>query len=120
MMLLSPDGPRSSWLSSPKGLQANSSSCVMSGKISSSLEERSTTDIALGASLCSRTGGGGQHGDASGGDTGGDINSDGEGGGVEEWLKEDEEALDASLLFHCAQVKERVNPRGKRGKVLDE
>jgi hypothetical protein len=29
--------------------------------------------------------------------------------------------LDASLLFHHLQAKrERVNPRGKRGKVLDE
>jgi hypothetical protein len=46
-------GPRSSRLSSSKSLRANSSSRVMSGRLSSLLEERFTTEIPSEDTLCS-------------------------------------------------------------------
>jgi hypothetical protein len=92
MTLPSLDGPRSPWLSSPKSLQANYSSHEMSGRLSSSSEERSSIGIPSEGLPCSRNEGG-LHEDTSGGDTGGGRELDGDDGGVETSLHDDEEPL---------------------------
>jgi hypothetical protein len=93
MTLPSPGSPRSSWLSSPKSLQAISSAHMMSGKISSSSKERSTTGITSEGPSCSRIGEGGLCGNASGDDTSGGTESDGDGYGVQATLEDEEEPL---------------------------
>jgi hypothetical protein len=93
MTLPSPGGPRSIWLSSPNSLRAKSSSHKKSGRSSSSSEERSTTKTPSESPTCSHTGEGGLCEDTSSGDTGGNRDSEGDGGGVEAPLEEDEEPL---------------------------
>jgi hypothetical protein len=55
------------------------------------MEARSTTKIPSEGPPCSCTGEGGLHEDTSDGDTSGGRDSDGDGGGVEAPLEEDEE-----------------------------
>jgi hypothetical protein len=93
MMLSLPGSPRNPQLSSPKSLQTDFSSHEMSGRPSSSSEERSTTGIPSEVLLCSRIDEGGLRKDTSGGDTSGGRDLDGDGGGVEASLDEDEESL---------------------------
>jgi hypothetical protein len=102
MTLPSPNGPRSPRLRSPKSLLVSSSSYEVSGKSSSSSEERSTTGMPSEGPPCSRTGQGSLRADTSGGDIGNDRDSDGDGGGIEESLDEDEEPL--------AEERERLVP----------
>jgi hypothetical protein len=59
MMLSSPDNTRRPQLRSPKSFQVVSSSREVSRKVSSSLEERSTTGNPSEGSLCSYVGDGG-------------------------------------------------------------
>jgi hypothetical protein len=97
MMTLSSLGsPRRLWLSSPNSLRANSSRVVL-GRPSSSSEERSTTGITLEGPSCSRTCEGGLREDTSNDDIGGGRDTDGDGGGVEAPLDEDEELLSKEL-----------------------
>jgi hypothetical protein len=126
-MLSSSGGLRTSRLSSLKSLRVNSSSRVVSGKISSSIEERSTTGIVLEGSPCSQTGEGGLRGESSDGDTASGTESDGDGGGVEAQHEDDEEpSLEGeqeSLVLTCLpswlREGERKTIRGKSKGMRD-
>jgi hypothetical protein len=72
---------------------ANSSSYEVLGKASSSSKERSTTRILSESWPCSYTSDGGLRDEISGGEAGGGGDPDGEGGGVEALLSEDEEPI---------------------------
>jgi hypothetical protein len=76
-------------LASPGG----SSSREVSEKVSSSLEKRSTTGVPSDGPPCSYTGDGGLRDETTDGDVGGSGDPDGEGGGVEALLGEDEEPV---------------------------
>jgi hypothetical protein len=78
-------------MSSPKNLRVHSLSHVVSGRPSSSLEERSTTKIPSDDLSCSHTSEGGLHEDTSGRDANDGSDSDEDGSGVEAPLDEDEE-----------------------------
>jgi hypothetical protein len=92
-MLSSPGGPRSPRLRSPKSFQAISSSREVSGKVSSSPEERSTTGNPLEGLPCSYIGDDAPLDETSGEEAGGSEDPVGEDGGVKASLEEDEDTL---------------------------
>jgi hypothetical protein len=94
MTLPSPGGPRRPRLRSSKSLFEKSSSYEVSGKISSSYEERSTTGILSDGAPCSKTGEQWQREETSGGDPGGGDDPDGADGGVETLLGEEDPSLE--------------------------
>jgi hypothetical protein len=105
--LSSPGGPRSPRLRSPKSLTANSSAREVSGKSSSSPEERSTGE-------------GGLSEETSNGDTSGGKEPHGAGGGVEASPDEDED--DEPLLDEYGHLvpllSSIVSKRREREKTL--
>jgi hypothetical protein len=92
-MLSSLNGMRSPRLRSLKSCLASSSSREVSGKASSSSEDRSTIGIPSEGPPCSYSVVGGLSKETSSGDTSGGRDPDGEGDGVEASLNEDKEPL---------------------------
>jgi hypothetical protein len=124
MILLSPGGPRTSRLRSPKSLQVKSSSHETSAmrSLSSEDEERSTTGAFPKDPPCSHTGEWGQREETSDGDVSGGGDPEGVGGGVlapsGEGLPslEGERACSVPLLssIDCERRARKVNPRQER------
>jgi hypothetical protein len=120
MALLLSDGPRSPQLRSSKSFLANSSSHEVSGNMSSSSEERSTTRILSKGPPCSYVGNNGQGDETSGGEPGGCGDIDGDNNNVEALPNEEEDPLTGEherlvpLLFSI------VNKWRRERKTLEE